>query len=196
MTDPFLPSAGALLAEAVTIALDPTSTELAIRRGELLLAIAHELNVDAQWRSMRGKVTSPKAPPAPEVDETRLLELARRFREGSVPAETGVVDAATWDRAVRTAKGLEGLAAAVLSDPGTTQRLPIVWSVGDKADCRHCHTPIELRELSGASSPAGPYQSWQHKYTGQTVCATPITAEQIADGERPMHTFAEPEVKG
>lgn len=77
-----------------------------------------------------------------------------------------------------------------------TQALPVIWTVGDKAQCRHCHTPIELHEAVTTGLKADAVQVWRHKYTEQAVCATAITAEQVEKGDVPEHTFAEPEARG
>jgi len=85
--------------------------------------------------------------------------------------------------------GLENTAVTVAVDPAMTQRLPIVWSVGDKAQCRHCHTPIELCPVA-IEQEGEPPAVWRHKYTQQATC---LAATMSSDAADVAHTFAEPE---
>jgi len=72
---------------------------------------------------------------------------------------------------------------------------PTDWVQGDESTCRFCQTPVIL---DVASLPQQTYGNggdallWRHKYTGQAVCATPLTAEQIENLSAPAHTFATP----
>jgi hypothetical protein len=84
--------------------------------------------------------------------------------------------------------------AVMATDLGTTQRIPIAWSLGDKADCRHCHTPIEYVEAVTTGLKADAVKLWRHKYTGQAVCADASMGP--AEGGFPGHTFAEPSLGG
>lgn len=192
-----LPTAAQALALAWKYASAMTASTADIARAEILLGIARELREEAQWRAMRRAGAERRlraaglAPPDPEGAELR--ELARRFREGSEPAPRAYLNAETWETAVSKGGGLETLAETALRDPGTTQRLPIVWSVGDKADCRHCHTPIEViapDPIQGLQA----LKTWQHKYTGQAACA--VASMGSEDAGEPTHTFAEPEPRG
>lgn len=78
-----------------------------------------------------------------------------------------------------------------------TKAVPLLtgWQEGDESTCRFCQTPVIL---SVAAIPQQTYGNggtdltWRHKYTGQAVCAHPITAEQIDTDSVPGHTFATP----
>lgn len=130
--------------------------------------------------------------------------VADALKEAATEPEQ-YVDRSIWDRAVAPA-GVEGLAEGVIAaakEAATatfpaladqTQRLPIMWSVGDKADCRHCHTPIQLFESEGdpqSDNPdqRHPWRAWQHRYTGQVACLAATMSSDVADV---AHTFAEP----
>ena len=82
----------------------------------------------------------------------------------------------------------------VVSDPGKTQ---VIWAIGDKAQCRHCLTPIELCEAAiepNAFVPdGGTAHMWRHKYTGQATC---LAATMSSDAADVSHTFAEPAPRG
>lgn len=151
------------------------------------------------------------------VETSRLREYAERFAKaqpagrlragGIIPAPstfemTRPHDAYSFGR--QSEGGPAEPATVVPADDATaympalaerTQSLPIVWSVGDKADCKHCHTPIEFVEVTlqqqtyGQEAPGGCL--WRHKYTQQVVCAT---APLGGEGEEVVHTFAAPSV--
>lgn len=73
-----------------------------------------------------------------------------------------------------------------------TQRMPIVWSVGDRADCRHCHTPIIYSPKITPPGEPDRDPEWYHKYTEQRACVAPVLNQQ-GDDEVPIgHTYAEP----
>jgi hypothetical protein len=80
-----------------------------------------------------------------------------------------------------------------------TQRLAVVWSLGDKSDCRHCHTQIIFvtRRMTDATSPGEDDSRtvWVHKYTDHRACAVPMMAND-AEGVEGNYTFAEPIAKG
>lgn len=233
-----LPTAERMIGEAITIALDATSGELALRRGELLLGIARELRAAADERRkqqfaeailMPKPIATNVEPPAPPVNRQGLDEARLKLREQSVPA--GVVRAAAEERddealrrAFAEAAGadrdllaeaagmhpggapcwhgwvnrphpanagfnelMKGVAAEALGRAGlggdTTQRIEALpWAPEDRSECRFCGTPIRMNEFA----------VWVHKYTDQTVCATPVTAEQIEADAVPEHTYATP----
>lgn len=83
MTDPIKPLDGELaanlLGEAVSIALDPSAGEGALRRGELLLAIAHEINTDAQWRAMRQIIVTPSPPIETKMTPKQASDTIRQM---------------------------------------------------------------------------------------------------------------------
>lgn len=224
MTNPDTPSAAEALTAAWQIVKSPCSpAETA--RAEVLLGIAVELRQAADMRASlarrreldarvplaRGGIL-PKSAAATFVGEpsfaAQRVPSAEPTHEGETAAERtqrlvveAPIDMGAWAASLAAAE-----TQVVRDDPGTTQRLPVVWSVGDKADCRHCHTPIELAEAEVTGPYAGDYAGasmWRHKYTGQVTCVEAVTAGRIEEsGElRPVetalaHTFAEPAPRG
>jgi hypothetical protein len=177
MTNPTVPTAAQALAAAWNMVTSAEVDELDVRRAEVLLGIATEIRQEQQFRS---------------VDE-------RRFRFDRRQAAAGVPAPESYGAAERTrimlaeapidaSKWAASLAATdtqvANNDAGKTQAIPVVWTIGDKAQCRHCRTPIELYE------PA----VWRHRYTGQTTCAV-ATMSGEPDAEA-THTFAEPDPRG
>lgn len=183
---PELPTPAEALGAAYAIVRTPCSAA-ETARATLLFEIARELRVAADMRALNARRAGVEA------------EVAKRKLRAA-----GVIDRSVWDRAVAPA-GVEGLAEGVLAAAAEaatatfpafadqTQRLPIVWHVGDKADCRHCHTPIifEARRMSDpmTQSEGDPQYVWVHKYTDQRTCAV---ATMSSDDAEPTHTFAEP----
>jgi len=193
---PRVPTAAEALAEAWRIVQFPERcSDMNIRRAEVCLGIARELREEAQYRraaalfdaspaiANAGAYTRP-----PEVIDTAKLEaLAKRFRAGADPVTPTA--AAKLDLGQRIE---DDPAMTAWIDPSATQRMPVVWTVGDKSQCRHCHTPIELCEAATTGLAADNVKLWRHKYTGQAACAVPAMLQ--ADYELPAsHTFAEPE---
>lgn len=189
MTNPETPTAPEALVAAWQIVKLPCSAA-ETERAKVLLGIAIELRQAADIRAIRAR-----------------YELAPRLRSGGVLREPAPQqpDAGSAERTqvmlseapIDVSKWAASLAAAetqVVADPGTTQRLPVVWSVGDKADCRHCHTPIELVEAETTGLKADAVKLWRHKYTGQATCVDPSFA--TGRDTAIVHTFAEPEPRG
>jgi len=175
-----MPSAGEALRLAFDIVKTPCSSAESAR-AEILLGIAREIREEGQYRATRASLMSFAGKPAVD-DAPPAAPMAFAVDPSTVPA-----DATAY--------------MPVLSEQ--TQRMPIVWAVGDKADCRHCHTPIELFEPTMTGPYADDYRGalvWRHKYTGQAVCAAPVMAKEAGcdmgeddcSCERPTHTFAEP----
>jgi hypothetical protein len=191
MTDPKpLPSAARILGEAISIALDPSSGDLALRRGELLYSIARELREEAQFRrtserlaSFAPTITPPPAPKEPKtVTYEEMSRMARQFQNAAATSRPGDTDLITQ------------AAARTLRMDATQHLRALSYKLGDKADCRHCHTPIVYAEAGTAGYPEMPGlpAPWRHKYTGQAACSVPMTAGDI-EGSEPTHTFAEPQ---
>lgn len=215
MTNPDTPSAAEALAAAWQIVKSPCSAA-ETARAEVLLGIAVELRQAADMRASLARRR--------ELDASRYrLDRADLATGGVIPrsaaptfvgeptheGETAAertqrlvveapIDMGAWAASLAAAE-----TQVVRDDPGTTQRLPVVWSVGDKADCRHCHTPIILVHVLGEDGQPRAETLWRHKYTGQAVCAEAVTAGRMEEsGElRPAeaavtHTFAEPAPRG
>lgn len=213
--NPETPTAATALRLAYDIVKAPCSAA-ETQRAEVLLGIAREIREEQQYRatrSMLGATVSPlRTKPdhlhvaAPPADTAKLEELAKRFGQAS-PADAATrldsamgqamrLDAEQAVAALRetTVVGWPDAVTQVVpaNDLTTTQRIPIVWEVGDKAQCRHCHTPIELVEAVTTGFKADNVNVWRHKYSGQAVCAAPLLGQ--GDNEVPSaHTFAEPE---
>lgn len=207
MTNPDTPSAAEALTAAWQIVKAPCSpAETA--RAEVLLGIAVELRQAADMRASLARRR--------EIDLSRYRLSSPSFAAQRVPVaesahegETAVertqrliaeapIDMGAWAASLAAAE-----TQVVRDDPGMTQRLPVVWSVGDKADCQHCHTPIILVHVLGEDGQPRAETLWRHKYTGQAVCAEAVTAGRMEEsGElRPAeaavtHTFAEPAPRG
>jgi hypothetical protein len=182
MTNPTVPTAAQALAAAWKYATDERLDESALRRAEVLLGIATEIRQEQQFRS---------------VDERRFRfdrrQAADKLAAAGVPAPESYGAAERTrimlaEAPIDASKWAASLAATdtqvVNDDAGKTQTIPVVWTIGDKAQCQHCHTPIELYE------PA----VWRHRYTGQAVCVDP----SLATGRDTAiaHTFAEPDPRG
>lgn len=214
MTNPDTPSAAEALTAAWQIVKSPCSPA-DTARAEVLLGIAVELRQAADMRASlaRRRELDARAPLArggilPSFAAQRVPETKPEHEGETAAARTlrliteAPIDMSAWAASLATAE-----TQVVRDDPGTTQRLPVVWSVGDKADCRHCHTPIELAEAEVTGPYAGDYAGasmWRHKYTGQAVCAVAVMAKEAGcdmgeddcSCERPSHTFAEPAPRG
>lgn len=206
-TPPVLPTAAEALREAVECARNGNTD-----RGELWLGIAVELRTDAQYRSVNERLF-------PKIDNTKAFPPAATDhagetagdRVGRLISETFKYDPSSYgDLAQRGPAPVitneeigQQIAEAtqympVLGEPDfATQVIPIVWSVGDKADCAHCHTPIVLcfRETEQQTyGEGGDEVVWLHKYTDLAVCQNPVIAE--GDAEEAVHTYAEPAHRG
>ena len=200
-------------AEALSLAFDIVKTPCSAaeaERARVLLGIAVELRTDAQWRASRlhrteidqatairrlrdaGLVPPAGEPPA----DAKLRGYLDQWQQADAERYAGELAA---DRAQRLFKPetvanagvaiTETMAAVLRTDPSMTQRLPVIWQVGDKSQCRHCHTPIELHEVMNGDRVEG--KAWWHRYTGVATCAVPATAGDL-EGSEPTHTFAQP----
>lgn len=194
------------------------------QRAEVLLGIAREIREEQQYRSLRNMRAERKLAAAgiPSSESTTLRGYLDRFKQAGEQAERRLTQA---ERLFMQGKQEEGgpYHPATADDPGRvrrlraahlsgyhgtvedancpvcnvdqTQRLPIVWRLGDKADCRHCHTPIvyDARRMQDpvTKQEADPQYLWIHKYTDQRACAV---ATMSSDDAEPTHTFAEPSV--
>lgn len=160
---------------ALALAFDIVSTPCSAaetQRAEVLLGIAREIREEQQYRSLRGL----------RADLARV-KLGAPSDQPAGPSSSLRVPAAAETTAYMPAFAEQ------------TQRLPIVWHLGDKADCRHCHTPIvyDARRMQDpvTKQEADPQYLWIHKYTDQRACAV---ATMSSDDAEPTHTFAEPSV--
>lgn len=208
MTNSELPTAAEALREAVECARNGNTD-----RGELWLGIAVELRTDAQYRSVNARLFPPPIVTTTPPATTLPAEPAYRGSGHAVPADVermpSPADVADY--------GTDYSGAAAYNPGGTighpvaevtqylpelrepdfaTQVIPIVWSVGDKADCAHCHTPIVLcfRNVDGAGSfdPTDDELIWLHKYSDLAVCEV----AQMGEGEEAVYTYAEPAHRG
>jgi len=153
------------------------------QRAEVLLRIAREIREEQQYRSS--------------------ISLRADLARAKLGAPIDVQPASTPLRAGGIVSAPPGFAAAVVGESDVTitmpalaeqtQAVPILWRIGDKADCRHCHTPIMLspRRMKDplAVGEADVPAMWIHKYTDQRTCAVPTMS---SDDDEPTHTFAEP----
>jgi len=160
---------------ALRLAFDIVKTPCSVaetERAQALLGIAHELREEAQYRRIadrRFPLPGREVPPPAAPD----------FAAMTVPADPDATAVVPLDHGQRYQDG-----------PEVTQRLRVPWAVGDKADCKHCRTPIELGEATFAGTfgeATEPVKVWRHKYTGQAVCVN----SSIDQG----HTFAEPSIE-
>lgn len=205
MTNPDTPTAAEALTAAWQIVKAPCSAA-ETARAEVLLGIAVELRQAADMRASlarrreldarvplaRGGILPKSAAPTFVGEPAHKGETAAERTQRLVVEAP--IDMGAWAASLAAAE-----TQVVRDDPGTTQRLPVVWSVGDKADCRHCHTPIELAEAEVTGPYAGDYAGasmWRHKYTGQVTCAEARVVGEIPGGEEIVHTFAEPAPRG
>jgi hypothetical protein len=216
-TNDRLPSAYDVLAEAYSLVSTNNSTILMIDRAKVLLGIAKEIREDAMHRRMDAalgsslriykndavparEAASPAKPVEIAVDPT-IAKLADEHPTMIQEWSKGIV-ARALDPSTTIQEWSKGVVAQALDygqriedDPADTQRIVAPWAVGDKADCRHCGTPIELFVGDPIQGREG-LKVWLHKYTGQAVCAMPITAQQVAEDSVSAHTFAEPTPRG
>ena len=195
---PETPTAADALRRAFAIVKDPCSAA-ETQRAEVLLGIAREIREEQQYRDTRSALTSfagidnrrarlgePIDPPA-SVTMGDIRQAGRDLRAG------GIIPAPADFAAIRVPADDATAYMPALAE--RTQSLPIVWSVGDKADCKHCHTPIEFVEVTIQQQTYGDFPPegcmWRHRYTQQVVCATaPLGGED----EEIVHTFATPRV--
>jgi hypothetical protein len=190
MTEPQTPSAAEALRLAFSVVSSPCSAAEA-ERARVLLGIARELREEQQYRSIaRRKLLAAGIPWA----EEQTPPAAPKAISAPDPAQI-IINPTPQQRA----EWLEGIKAqgAKLADAGATQRLPVIWADGDKADCRHCHTPIaysshDATQIDGARVAIS---GWRHKYTGQVVCVDAPMGQGPEDTVV-AHTFAEPQPRG
>lgn len=174
------PSQAEALAQAIRYVQDMANGMTAAERAHLWFDIAVELRTDAQWRAVRERIQRDRS--AGKLDAAGIPS-PRSFRLGEPATE----------RFQRPPDFAVTQVFPVEEPP--TQRIEFLpWSLGDKADCRHCHTPIEYAVAATkiGSDPVN-MPIWRHRYTQQAVCVAPIIA---ADETAPQHTFAEPEPRG
>lgn len=168
-------------AEALRLAFDIVRTPCSAaesQRAEILLGIAREIREDQQYRFTRQALGL-----RPGSLSGAVAQALRTDAECTLANISPPVDREAWHAAMKAEGGIEGLA-----DKAVTQKLPVIWGVGDKADCRHCHTPIQLADDGGTT-----LGIWRHKYTGQRACTTPVMAPNpTGDVKAQAHTFAEP----
>jgi hypothetical protein len=186
MTTPdpnFVPAAGEALRLAFDIVKTPCSSAESAR-AEILLGIAREIR---QAADMRVSVARRR-----ELDASRYrLAVGELASGGIIPksAAPTFVGEHEPERDVAQAPPAEADVTAYMpAFAEQTQHLPIVWSIGDRADCRHCHTPIVFvarRMKDPVREDEGDFSTlWVHKYTDNRTCVD----SSIDDG----HTFAEP----
>lgn len=221
MTNPDnpIPTAAEALGEAVAIARSMTNGLPADERARLWLAIAHEISEDARWRSVDRRLSGLRPPRVLTEPALRDGGIITAERAGTVARaaqmvgrglrlDPGGYEFGRRDEHVRIdPAGYVGVTGTVLlvpaadaptevvpvTDLGATQKIPIVWEIGDKADCRNCHTPIELQQVA-VQHEGEPPAVWRHKYSGQAVCADIHIGP--AEGGFEGHTFAEPAERG
>jgi hypothetical protein len=161
-----LPTAAEALAEAVAIAKSMANGVSSVERAHLWLAIARELRAGTVRPAL--------------FDDTEFAK--HKLRAAALLPGQVVPDLVTG--------GVTPAETQVVNDPGKTQ---VIWAIGDKAQCRHCLTPIELCEAAiepNAFVPdGGTAHMWRHKYTGQATC---LAATMSSDAADVTHTFAEP----
>jgi hypothetical protein len=214
MTNPIVPTAAEALALAWRYASDVTLGESALRRAEVLLGIATEIRQERQFRAVearRQSIDRARAAyklaaagiPMPESYNVKPETFGQTYggepayagetavdRTARIIREAGYVERPTWESAVTRPIEVEGYTGTGLDK---TQRIETLWTVGDKAQCRHCHTPIELCPVA-VEVEGEPPAVWRHKYSGQATCAVAtMSGEQGAEA---THTFAEPESRG
>lgn len=147
------------------------------QRAEVLLGIAKELREEQQFKATRSILTNVVKPTpgyAGETASARVERIVKDFQE-TARSQRGLVELRTPQVGDRIyAENMVPAPPRAWVDPSVTQQMPIVWSVGDKADCRHCHTPIELGKwpTTVGGDPVN-MEGWRHKYTGQSACAIP-----------------------
>jgi hypothetical protein len=189
MTEPQTPTAAEALRLAFSIVSSPCSAAEA-ERARVLLGIARELREEQQYRTIaRRRLLAAGIPWSEEAPPPSAPKAIPAPDPAQIIINTTPQQRAEWLESIK-AQG------AKLADAGTTQRLPVVWAVGDKADCRHCHTPI-IYDSAPATVGDDPVmmESWRHKYTGQVVCADAPMGVR-ADDDTVVHTFAEPAPRG
>lgn len=219
MTNIELPSAAEALAAAYAIVKSPCSAA-ETERATLLFEIGRELRIAADMRAINARRAAldearnyrPKTPsPAayePQVVSPWAAEASRSAdRYAAMMRDAGYAGEPAAARVERlVAERLPDFAAtqvfpkATVDEPTQltptidepTTRMPIVWSLGDKADCRHCHTPIVLVAMLDEDGQATDDWLWRHKYSGEHVCADVHMSPVEGGGEG--HTFAEPSI--
>jgi len=197
--NPDLPSAAEALAEAWKIARTPCSAA-ETARATLLFEIGRELRIAADMRTLnarrvaidarqaRSKLDAAGIPTPAAYEPTPVTGYA-----GEQATERYAAMMRPFVNAGQLVPDESAVTQLVPALADQTQRFPIVWAVGDKADCRHCHTPIMLcpRRMKDplAVGEADVPAMWIHKYTDQRTCAVPTMS---SDDDEPTHTFAEP----
>lgn len=188
---PKVPTAAEALAEAWRIVQYPERcSDMNIRRAEVCLGIAREVREEQQYRATRStiaafggvKVDHVHDSPPPADAEANLRKFAAQFRAGADPVMKEAAQRADVGQVVAAAVKMQTRINRMFSAPLGG----LLWRVGDKADCRHCHTPIEYVEVRNGDRVEG--NAWWHRYTQLAPCAVPFIAD---DNE--TTTFAEPE---
>jgi len=196
-----LPTAAEALAEAVKIARDVTLALTMAERGKLWIAIANELREAADARSLWGD-THNAADEFAEQAAVRAVNTAGKLSpDPGAPAPRGPIPPMLDERLreVRRPADLRfGGAVPAAGVPTPEQWDAAKWAPGDTSECVHCHTPITLTEIPYQQQTYGnggepPF--WQHKYTGQRVCASAPTGDTMTDLDATaVHTFATPPI--
>lgn len=203
MTNPNLPTAAEALALAYDIVRTPCSAA-ETARAEVLFEIARELRAATDMRALNARRAA--------LDEARNFvaraQLGLRpssyepepvsFADLCAAADGYAADFAATQVVPKPSGpahpfATEGFDEATqympIVDEPTTQ-FAIVWQVGDKADCAHCHTPIILTAMLDEDGQATDALLWRHKYSGEHACADVHMSPVEGGGEG--HTFAEP----
>ena len=197
MTSPKLPTAAEALSLAFAIVATPCSAA-ETARAMALFEIGRELRVASDMREINARRAA--------ADRLRTdLDISRsrdKLSAAGIPNPAAYEPTQVFPQVANyagetAAVRFDRVAQAALTE--STQRMPIAWAIGDKADCRHCHTPIECVEIAISGAPAGVFppsgQMWRHKYTDQATCVVPAVAGDV-EGSEPTHTFAQPEPRG
>lgn len=221
MTDQ-LPTAAEALAEAVKIARDVTLALTMAERGKLWVAIAHEIREAADARAQR-EMWRPEnyagEPAAARIERLKIdNEVTGAERKASPEPEAPTPREpvpANVDERLRVLRrpadlrfgGVSSKRMTKAESIGAGQLVPeqdwaaATWTVGDVADCVHCHTPIvfvarRMKDPVGQSE--GDFSAlWVHKYTDQRTCMTPTTGDTMVDLDATaVHTFATPPILG
>lgn len=191
-----LPSLAEVLARAYAIVATPCSAAES-ERAKVLLGIAKEMREEAQYRRVaERRLVAAGLRPAVPLDYGQRMEddpEATQIRPATIAVDPTVARLAR-EQPTLIHEWSKGIVAQALGEADfATQQIPAVreWQVGDRAECRHCHTPIEA--VAGEPIQGRPgLKQWLHRYTQQAVCVDPSFATG-RDGAI-VHTFAEPSV--
>jgi len=204
VTNSTIPTAAEALRLAYDVVKSPCSAA-ETERAKVLLGIATEIRQEQQFRRIneqRANVERRRAAdklaaagiPAPEsYGATYGGEPAYAGETAAARTQRLIIEAAGADDPTQTQQ-VPAYVPPTAWDSAVTQRVEVVWMIGDKAQCRHCHTPIELCPVAVEQQGEAP-AVWRHKYTGQAACTVPALAS-VQGGDEVSHSFAEPEPRG